>query len=109
MTMPPALLQPTGQHIDPKGHMIKPQELVYPCQVTVSWHIPAESLADPEMSFAEELAHNPAYQLPARIKADEITRKVNEEYHGGRPVRNPLSISAAINRYRRRNAGPKAG
>ena len=52
----------------------------------------AESPADPEMSFAEKLTRDPAYQLPARIKAAEIARKVNEEYHGGRPVRNPLSI-----------------
>ncbi len=69
----------------------------------------AKSPAGPEMSFAEELAHNPAYQLPARIKAAEIACKVNEEYHGGKPVRNPLSIRAAIKRYRRRNAGLKAG
>ena len=62
----------------------------------------AESPADPEMSFAEKLARDPAYQLPARIKAAEIARKVNEEYHGGRPVRNPLSIRDAIQRYRRK-------
>jgi hypothetical protein len=64
--------------------------------------------ADPEMSFAESLARDPAYQFLARIKAAEIARKVNEEYHGGKPVRNPLGIRAAIQRYRRQKAGPTA-
>ena len=69
----------------------------------------AESPADPEMSFAEKLTRDPAYQLPARIKGAEIARKVNEEYHGGRPVRNPLTISDAIQRYRRQMAVTTAG
>jgi len=60
------------------------------------------------MSFAESLARDPAYQFLARIKAAEIARKVNEEYHGGKPVRNPLGIRAAIQRYRRQKAGPAA-
>jgi hypothetical protein len=57
----------------------------------------------PETAFAEKLTREPAYQLPARIKASEIARKVNEEYHGGRPVRNHESISDAIQRYRKQN------
>ena len=65
--------------------------------------------ADPEMAFAEKLAHEPDYQFPARIKAAEIARKVNEEYHCGRPVRNSLSISDAIQRYRRQMAAVAAG
>ena len=69
----------------------------------------AESPTDPEMSFAEKLAREPAYQLPARVKAAQVARRVNEEYHGGKPVRNPLAIRAAIRRYRRQNAGPTAG
>jgi hypothetical protein len=65
----------------------------------------AESIADPEMWFAEELARNRAYQLPARMKGAEIARMVNEKYHGGKPVRNSLSIRAAIQRYRRQHEG----
>jgi hypothetical protein len=65
-----------------------------------------ESPVDPEMSFAETLARDPAYRLPARARAAEIARTVNEEYHGGKPVRNAVSIRAAIKRYRRQNAGP---
>lgn len=65
----------------------------------------AESIADPEMSFSEKLACNRAYQLPARMKGAEIARVVNEQYHGGKPVRNPLSIRAAIQRYRRQSVG----
>jgi hypothetical protein len=60
----------------------------------------AESPADLEMGFVEALARDPAYQLPARINAAEIARKVNEEYHGGKPVRNSPGIRAAIQRYR---------
>jgi len=67
---------------------------------------PAGSPADPEMSFADSLARDPDYQFLARIKAGEIARMVNQEYHGGKPVRNPLSIRAAIQRYRRQKAGP---
>ena len=66
----------------------------------------AGSPADPEMSFTDSLARDPAYQFLARIKAEEIAREVNAEYHGGKPVRNPLSIRAAIQRYRRQKAGP---
>ena len=66
----------------------------------------AGSPADPEMSFAGRLARDPAYQFLARINAEEIARKVNAEYHGGKPVRNPVSIRAAIQRYRRQKAGP---
>jgi hypothetical protein len=68
-----------------------------------------ESPVDLEMSLAEKLARDPAYQLPARIKAAEVARKVNEEYHDGKPVRNPLGIRTAIQRYRRQKAGPIAG
>jgi hypothetical protein len=57
--------------------------------------------ADPEMHFTEGLACDPACQFPARIKAEEIARDVNAEYHGGKPVRNAVSIRAAIKRYRR--------
>jgi hypothetical protein len=60
---------------------------------------------DQELSFAEKLTRDPAYQLTARIKGAEIARRVNEEYQGGRPVRNPLSIGDAIQRYRRQHAG----
>ena len=65
--------------------------------------------ADLEMNFTEGLACDPAYQFPARIKAEEIARKVNEEYHGGKPIRNPVSIRAAIQRYRRQHATPMWG
>ena len=65
----------------------------------------AGSPADPEMSFTDSLARDPAYQFLARIKAEEIVRIVNEEYHGGKPVRNPVSIRAAIQRYRRQHVG----
>jgi hypothetical protein len=65
----------------------------------------AEYPADQEMLFAEKLTRDPAYQLPARIKAAEIARKVNEEYHGGRPVRNPIGISDVIQRYRKQQEG----
>ena len=63
-------------------------------------HSPAGCPADPEMSFTERLAQDPAYQFLARIKAAEIAREVNDEYHGGNPVRNAVSIRAAISRYR---------
>ena len=53
----------------------------------------AGASTDPEMLFAEKLARDPAYQLPARVKAAQIARKVNEEYHGGKPVRNPRQHS----------------
>ena len=66
---------------------------------------PAGWPADPEMSFTDRLARDPAYQFLARIKAEEIVRIVNEEYHGGKPVRNPVSIRAAIQRYRRQHVG----
>lgn len=59
---------------------------------------------DPEMSLADRLVCDPAYQLPARIRAAEIARKVNEEYHGGQPVRNSVSVRAAIRRYRKQAA-----
>jgi hypothetical protein len=62
----------------------------------------AESHADPEMFFAEKLAYDPSYRLPARIKATEIARKVNEEYHGGSPVRDGGGIRAALRRYRQK-------
>ena len=68
-------------------------------------HSAAEPPTDPEMSFAENLTRDPDYRLPARIKAAEIARRVNEEYHGGSFVRNPLSIRAAIKRYRLQSAG----
>lgn len=55
--------------------------------------------ADPEMSFAEMLATDPAYQIASRIKAKQIAGKVNDEYHDGQPVRNAVSIRAAIRRY----------
>lgn len=58
-------------------------------------------LLDPEISFAKKLAQNPSFQLPARIKAEEIAREVNREYHAGRPVRNSGSIRAAIKRFRK--------
>lgn len=67
---------------------------------------PAGWPANPEMSFTDSLARDPAYQFLARINAEEIARRVNEEYHGGKPVRNPLSIRAAIQRYRRQTARP---
>jgi len=67
---------------------------------------PAGWPADPEMSFTETLARDPAYQFLARINAEEIARMVNAEYHGGKPVRNPLGIRAAIQRYRRQKADP---
>jgi hypothetical protein len=60
-----------------------------------------DTTVDPEILFAERLSCHPVYQIPARINAAKIARKVNEEYHGGRPVRNSLSISGAIRRYRR--------
>ena len=69
----------------------------------------AGSTGDPEMSFAENLARDPAYQLPARIKAAEIARRVNEEYHGGKPVRNSVGIRSAMRRCKRQNAGIAAG
>ena len=62
---------------------------------------------DPEMLFTEALASDPAYQLGARIKAEQIARKVNEEYHAGQPVRTALGIRAAIQRYRLQLAGVK--
>jgi hypothetical protein len=62
-----------------------------------------ESPMNSEMLFVEKLAHDPAYQLSARIKATEIARRVNEEYHGGQPVRKSLGIRKAIERYRRQN------
>ena len=65
--------------------------------------------ADPEMVLTERLSGDPAYRFPARIRAAEIACRVNEEYHAGKPVRNPLSIRAAIRRYRRQNAGLAAG
>jgi hypothetical protein len=57
--------------------------------------------SDPEMSFTEGLAREPSYQFLARIKAEEIAREVNAQYHGGQPVRNAVSIRAAIRRYLR--------
>ena len=53
-----------------------------------------------EMWFAEMLTLNPAYQIAPRIKAVQIARTVNDEYHDGQPVRNAVSIRAAITRYR---------
>ena len=67
---------------------------------------PAGSPADPEVSFTDSLARDPAYQFLARINAEEIARKVNAECHGGKPVRNPLSIRAAIQRYRHQTPDP---
>jgi hypothetical protein len=68
----------------------------------------AGASTDREMLFAEKLARDPAYQLPARVKAAQIARKVNEEYHGGKPVRNACSIRAAIRRYLGQGAGRSA-
>jgi hypothetical protein len=59
---------------------------------------------DPEMSFAENLASDPAYQIAPRIKMELIAQRVNQEYHSGQPVRNAISIRAAIQRYRRQLA-----
>jgi hypothetical protein len=61
---------------------------------------------DPEMSFADGLSRDPAYQFLARIKAEEIAREVNAEYHAGELVRNAVSIRAAIRRYRRQSHAP---
>lgn len=61
---------------------------------------------DPEMSFTAGLARDPAYQFLARMKAEEIAREVNEEYHGGKSVRNAVGIRAAIRRYKRLGARP---
>jgi hypothetical protein len=78
--------------------------------------IPFAAETADRMSKIEFVSHlalslDPAYQIPARIKAAKIARKVNEEYHGGTPVRNSLSIRSAISRYwkhRRQNlAGVK--
>ena len=55
----------------------------------------------PEIWFAEMLTFNPEYQIAPRIKAVQIARTVNDEYHDGQPVRNAVSIRAAIRRYRR--------
>jgi len=63
---------------------------------------------DPEISFADGLARNPAYQFLARIRADEIAREVNAEYHAGKPVRKAVSIRAAIRRYRRQTRASTA-
>jgi hypothetical protein len=68
----------------------------------------AESPADTEMSFAAKLACDTAYQFPGWVKAAEIASKVNEEYHDSKPVRNPVGIRAAIQRYRRQTSSPKA-
>jgi hypothetical protein len=57
--------------------------------------------SDPEMSFTERLTRDPAYQFLARLKAEEIAREVNAQYHGGQPVRNSVSIRAAIRRHLR--------
>jgi hypothetical protein len=65
-----------------------------------------ESTADPEMSFAEMPVCDAAYQLPARVKAVQIARKVNEEFHGGKPVGNALSIRTAIRRFGGRGLTP---
>ncbi len=66
----------------------------------------AEFVADPEIAFAASLGCDPAYQLPARMKGLEIARRVNEEYQNGKPVRTPLGIRSAVQRYRRQNADP---
>jgi len=42
---------------------------------------------NPEMSFAEMLALEPAYEIAPRTKAEQIACKVNDEYHHNRPVR----------------------
>jgi hypothetical protein len=59
---------------------------------------------DPKMSFAQNLASDPAYQIAPRIKMELIAQRVNTEYHGGQSVRNAISIRAAIQRYRRQLA-----
>jgi hypothetical protein len=51
------------------------------------------------MSFAEVLASDPSYQIAPRIKAKQIACEVNDKYHEGQPVRNAVSIRAAIRRY----------
>jgi hypothetical protein len=68
-----------------------------------------ESPMEPEMLFTEKLVGDPVYQLPARIKAAAIAGRVNEEYHGGRPVRNPIGISDIISRYKRPNENSTDG
>jgi hypothetical protein len=64
-------------------------------------HVSSIATADPDILFAERWSLDPIYQIPARIKAGKIALRVNEEYHGGRPVRNSLSIRGAIRHYRR--------
>jgi len=65
-------------------------------------HLAREISGEQEMLFAEELARDPAYQLPARVKTAEIVRLVNDEFHGGKPVRNSTGIRDALKRCRRR-------
>ncbi len=65
------------------------------CTTVVPWN------DDSEMSFAEALSSDPAYQIAPRIKARQIASKVNDEYHNGQPVRNAVGIRAAIQRYSR--------
>ena len=60
-----------------------------------------DATAESELLFAERLSLDPAYQIPARMKAAKIARKVNAEYHGGKPVRNSVGIRSAISRYRK--------
>jgi hypothetical protein len=58
------------------------------------------SLAELDLTFAYRLTLTPVYQIAARVKAVEIAREVNEEYHEGKPVRSAMSITAAIRRQR---------
>jgi len=51
------------------------------------------------MLFAEMLASDRSYQIAPRIKAKQIAGEVNDKYHQGQPVRNAVSIRAAIRRY----------
>lgn len=58
------------------------------------------SVVASDLAFAYRLTLMPEYQLPARVKIMEIARRVNEEYHEGKPVRSATSIKASIRRQR---------
>ena len=61
---------------------------------------PDRSLA-PDLAFALDLSGDDVYQLPARVNVVEIARRVNEEYHQGRPVRSGPAVKNALQRHRK--------
>ena len=53
-----------------------------------------------EESAVMELASNPEYRTSRGVDLDKIAGQINEDYHGGEPVRTPIAVRRKMNKVR---------